>query len=527
MEEKYVFGIDLGTTYSCISYFDENGQSVVCKNVEGHDTTPSVVRLEEGSDAVVGDAAKSTAGIYPENTIQFVKARIGRDASFNYGPGLAYTTTPVAVSAEILKKLARDASTYTNSEVKRVVITVPAYFGDPEKKATIQAGQEAGLEVLGIVEEPTAAAIHYGLSKSEVPENVIVFDLGGGTFDVTAMKIDGSKFTVLTTEGNHDLGGKNWDSALIDLVKEKFEETTGYDGEYETDVEQDLVIGCEQAKIVLTQAEKASVPVNIDRQYRAAIEVTRDEFEAVTANLLESAIELTRKVLDRLEEPVSKILLVGGSTYMPQVRRAVEEAFPQLQVFINDPNQSVSKGAAIYAFTKYIQQVDDVQTEVDENPTDQEAAKKVEQVQLPTYTAAAATLPSKAQSIVVTSVATKSLGIRILLDRQPKINNLILKDTVLPAKVTKVYGTAEANAREISLDIFQVNNFDEYYEVDEDLMIGNAVLKLNGDLPEGAPIEVTLEIADDGLIHVKGVDLTNNAVIEADIQNDAYTLQQS
>ena len=518
MEEKYVFGIDLGTTYSCISYFDENGQAVVCQNIEGGSTTPSVVRMEPGSEPVVGITAKNTAVIYPENTIQFVKARIGKDASFNYGPDFSQTTTPVEVSSEILKKLARDASAYTNSEVKRVVITVPAYFGDPERKATRQAGFDAGLDVLSIIEEPTAAAVYYGFTKSENSETVVVFDLGGGTFDVTAMKINnGKEFVTITTEGDHDLGGKNWDNALIDLVKSKFEEQTGYDGEYDSDIEQDLLIACEQAKIILTSAEKASVTVNVDRQHKAAINVTREEFEDVTSNLLENAINLTKKVVDRITEPVNKILLVGGSTYMPQVKAAIEREFPSFQIFINDPNESVSKGASIFAFSQYI-------ADVKENEAKSGSSETVPEVTLAGYKPEIiATLGGEVPTIV--TVATKSLGVGILLNGKPKINNLIMKDSALPVSVTNVYGTFEANAVNIPIKVYQVNNFEEYYDVDEDLVIGTAMLKLDGDLPAGSPIEVTLSISEDGLIHVKAVDKTKNAVIEANIENDAYTVQ--
>jgi molecular chaperone DnaK (HSP70) len=529
MEEKYVFGIDLGTTYSCISYFDENGQSIPCQNVEGSTTTPSVVRLEPGSNPVVGLAAKNTAVLYPDYTIQFVKSRIGKDSSFKYGPDFSEETTPIAVSAEILKKLASDAAAYTNSEVKRVVITVPAYFGDSEKKATLQAGLDAGLDVLSVVEEPTAAAIYYGLNKSDKPETVIVFDLGGGTFDVTAMKIDGKKFSVITTEGDHDLGGKNWDAALINLVKEKFQDMTGYDGEYDSDIEQELVIGCEQAKIILTQADKATVPVKIDREYKGVVEVTREEFDLVTTNLLNSAISLTKKVIERLPEPATKILLVGGSTFMPQVKEAIEREFPQLAIFSNEPNESVSKGAAIYAYNRYIAEQASVETTIiDGTPETSDTGSsnggtKTIGGEIKTYE----NIKSLAgESIIITTIANKSLGVRILLDGKPTINNLILKDTELPTSCTEVYGTNEPNATRIPINIYQANNYDEYYEVDDNLMIGTAMLELSGDLPQHSPIEVTLAIEVDGLIHVKAVDKTNGVEVKAEIENDAYTKKQ-
>lgn len=522
MEEKYVFGIDLGTTYSCISYLDENGQTVVCPSIEGSSTTPSVVRLEEGTDPIVGEAAKNTAVIYPDNTIQFVKARIGKDASFNYGPGLELTTTPIAVSAEILKKLAADASNYTNSEVKRVVITVPAYFGDPEKKATQQAGIDAGLDVLGIVEEPTAAALYYGVTKSESDENVIVFDLGGGTFDVTAMSISGNEYKVITTEGDHDLGGKNWDAALIELVKSKFEEETGWDEGYESDIEQELVINSEKAKVMLTGADTTSVPVNIDRQHKAAIKITRAEFDECTATLMERAIDLTRKVIERVDTPIKKLLMVGGSTYMPQVKEALEKAFPDMELYINEPNSAVSKGAALYAYTLLCNPAP-ASTPAEGPDEETEKEKQVERRQLiGQYEELHHTeIGGILEDTVLKTVATKSLGIRILYDGKPKVYNLIKKDTELPVSHTEVFPTADEGAKIIPLDVYQINDYVEYYDVDDDLKIGTAVLKIHTELPKGSPIEVTLSISIDGLIHVRGVDLTHQCEIEADIENDA------
>lgn len=522
MAEKYVFGIDLGTTYSCIGYFDENGQCVTCQSLEGESTIPSVVRMEPGSDPIVGNAAKNTAILYPELTIQFVKSRIGIDQSFAYGPDQSYTTTPVDVSAEILKKIANDGSVYTNSDVKRVVITVPAYFGDSEKRATKEAGEKAGLDVLGIIEEPTAAAIYYGMNKSEQAENVIVFDLGGGTFDVTAMEIKDKSFRTITTEGDHDLGGKNWDVALIDLVKEKFREETGFDDEYDPDIEQDLLIACEEAKKILTQAESTVVPVKVDRQYKAAINITRQEFDDATSSLLESAVSLTKKVIDRVDLPLTKILLVGGSTYMPQVRKAIEENFPQLEIFFNEPNTAVAKGASIYAFMKYIQGVEFGESgEAPEGSVPGDTAtlptEKIETYEnIATLPGIMAKLPSK-----IITVANKSLGIRIYLNGELKINNLIMKDTELPVSVSETYGTNEDNAKLIPIDLFQVNNFEKYYDVDKDLQIGTAMLELDGTLPKNSPIEVTLSLAEDGCVHVIGKDLTHNAMIEADIVSDA------
>ena len=514
MEEKYVFGIDLGTTYSCISYFDENGQTVVCQNSEGVSTTPSVVRLERGTNPVIGMPAKNTAILYPDNTIQYVKSRIGKDASFCYGEGLTEITTPIAVSSLILRKLADDASKYTNSKVKRVVITVPAYFGDPERKATKQAGIDAGLDVLSIIEEPTAAAVYYGFSKSGNTENVLVFDLGGGTFDVTAMKITFDKrFVTLTTDGDYDLGGKNWDNALIELVKSKFEDETGYDGEYDNDIEQDLLISCEQAKIVLTSAEKASVTVNIDRQHRAAIEITRKEFDDVTSNLLDTAIERTKSVIGRISEPVNKILLVGGSTYMPQIHEAIKREFPSFEIYINEPNESVSKGASIFAYSQYAKSQND----------DDFLPGSYDEDTLPSYD----NIDSLVSNIPkIVTVTTKSIGVgcyRRELERDIVVN-LIQKDTKLPASVVEYFYPVNDYQKNVCFRVFQSNNYDDVYEIDESLIIGEAVKKKKKHFMKSDNIKTTILVSEDGLIHLEAVNERTNEFVEVNIENDAYSV---
>ena len=231
-QETTTFGIDLGTTYSCISYL-KDGHPTVCLNLEGDRTTPSVVRMMiEDTVPVVGKTAKDTSVIYPDDTIQFVKSKIGKVESFEIGqPDARRTVTPEQVSSEILKKLASDAEKYTNMPVKDVVITVPAYFGYNEREATKRAGIEAGLNVISIVEEPTAAAFYYLCEQDDTDATVCVYDLGGGTFDVTAIKKEGTAITCLTTDGDHDLGGKNWDQELIEHVLLRFREETGLEDE--------------------------------------------------------------------------------------------------------------------------------------------------------------------------------------------------------------------------------------------------------------------------------------------------------
>jgi molecular chaperone DnaK (HSP70) len=518
---SYVFGIDLGTTYSCISYL-KDGHPVVCQSLEGENTTPSVVRmLPEEEAPVVGRTAKDMAVIYPDYTIQFVKSKIGHVESFEYGAeGEKQTTTPVAVSAEILKKLAQDASAYTNTTVKDVVITVPAYFGNNEKDATREAGIQAGLNVIDIVEEPTAAAFYYGCEKSSEDEVICIFDLGGGTFDVTAMKMEAGAMTVLTTDGNHDLGGRNWDAELIAMVEEKFRDQTGYDEEFDSEILQDLQLKCEAAKRQLTNAPKADIALTIDRKNKAVITITREEFDARTGFLLATAIDLTRAVFDRVEErgeKISKILLVGGSTVMPQVAEAIKSEF-NMTPEMNEPNEAVSKGASIYAAWKVkysdkytIIEEDDGSTSViipEYDETGESGEKDMpngEKVSLGGRKINF-TLPQKIdRDGIIKSIATKSFGIKAYVNQVMKIVNLIKKDTLLPFSTTQTFGTFEANMQNVSIELFQSESYEDHYDEEEGVKIGDSILEgLPAGLPADSPIDITFTLAENGLIEITG-----------------------
>lgn len=520
-ERSYVFGIDLGTTYSCISYL-KDGRPEVCQSMEGENTVPSVVRmLPEDGEPVAGRTAKDMAVIYPDHTMQFIKSKIGHVPTVEYGyEGEKMTTTPEAVSAEILKKLARDAAAYTNTEVKDVVITVPAYFGNNEREATREAGVQAGLNVIDIVEEPTAAAFYYGCEKSEQDEVICIFDLGGGTFDVTAMKMEAGSLRVLTTDGDHDLGGKKWDKELIDLVEEKFREQTGYDEEFDTDILQDLQLKCENAKKQLSSATSASVAINVDRKNKAQVTVTREEFDARTDYLLSSAIDLTREVFNRVEEKghkIDKILLVGGSTFMPQVKERIQEEFG-LVPELNEPNEAVSKGACIYCAWKILNAVGKV-TETGgagEGETEAGGDEVIEVVETDRGTKVITIggedgntrvieLPTGIADRKIITVATKSFGIRVLIDGQPRIANLILKDTVLPVHSTNRFSTSVENQKDVKIELFQSEFYEADYDIEEGINIAESVLEgLPEGLPKHAPLDITITLTESGMIEITG-----------------------
>ncbi len=525
-EMTTTFGIDLGTTYSCISYL-KDGHPTVCLSLEGEHTTPSVVRMmPEDPEPVVGKTAKDTSLLYPDDTIQFVKSKIGKMESFEIGdPDNRRSVTPVAISAEILKKLAADASAYTNMEVKDVVITVPAYFGYAEREETANAGREAGLNVVSIVEEPTAAAFYYLCEKDDTDATVCVYDLGGGTFDVTTIKKEGSTIQVITTDGDHDLGGKNWDAELINLVESKFREATNLDEdeELESDFMQELQIKCETAKMQLTSAPSASIALSLDRQHKANIVITREEFDEITSSLLQTSIDLTRKVIDETEEKgykIDKLLLVGGSSKMPQVEAALTSEFGGRvgEILVNEPDESVSKGACIYCAWSLLHTVEG--TAFSGENAD-ESADKLANIEHDETTGATRftitgkdgterkvefTLPSAIAAAKIVTVATKSFGIETIdADGNPKITNLICKDDILPAVFEQTFGTNSDNQTEVWIKLYQSELKDKCYEVDYGVFLGDSSLKgIPANLPAGTPVDICITLNEQGLIVITG-----------------------
>ena len=531
-EVSTTFGIDLGTTYSCISYM-KDGRATLCASKEGEYTTPSVVQMEPSEPApVVGKTAKETSLFYPEYTIQFVKSKIGIVESFEIGDeDNKRTVTPIEISAEILKKLAADAAADSNMSVKDVVITVPAYFGNNERDATIQAGKLAGLNVIGLVEEPTAAAFYYLCEKNDADATVCVFDLGGGTFDITAIQKKGTEIKVITSEGDHDLGGKNWDDALITLVEEKFRDATDMSEDETLDDEefmQKLQLGCEQAKKQLSSATTASIPLNFDRQHRANIVITREEFDQVTFTLLERSLVLTRQVFAYLREKdinVDKLLLVGGSSRMPQVEAALKKEFSGTvdEILVNEPDFSVAKGASIYCAWAMLNQIDvdkefdtGVVSENGEAVTEKVIDKHIDEESGSTIFSIEGTdgskrevvvpqLPGTLQNIEIKTVATKSFGIRVLINGENNISNLILKDTILPAVFEQSFGTNYNDQRDLSIALYQSDLRDSVYDPEYGIVIGNSALTgLPEGLPANSPVNIKIELSTDGVIVITG-----------------------
>jgi molecular chaperone DnaK len=341
-------GIDLGTTFSAIAWVNEHGVPEVIPNAEGDRITPSVILFEE-DDVVVGTYAKQAATVYPEQVVEFVKRQMGDDNyRFRYR-GRDYNAEEL--SHFVLAKLKHDAELKLGVPVTQAVITVPAYFNDKQRRATLRAGRLAGLDVLALLNEPTAAAFAYGLNSMVGKSRVLVFDLGGGTFDVTLVDMGNREINVIATRGDHLLGGKDWDDALIDHVAQLFIDRHGVDPRTNLVSLHDLRAKCVSAKISLSRKPK----VNIFHDYAGKVlrvTIEREEFEALTKTLLDRCEQLTAEVLQDVGisvDTVDTVLLAGGSTRMPMVREMLLRVFQKPAATDINPDEAIALGAALTA----------------------------------------------------------------------------------------------------------------------------------------------------------------------------------
>jgi molecular chaperone DnaK (HSP70) len=517
---KYVYGIDLGTTYSCIAYVDETGRASVINNSEGTNTTPSVVNFASPTNVVVGQVAKEAAVTEPARTKAFVKRLMGKEKFAINCDGRDFS--PQEVSSYILRKLTDDASKLINAEVKDVVVTCPAYFGAAERDATKKAGDIAGLNVLEVISEPVAAAISYGYAKEQERKTILVYDLGGGTFDVTVMNISSDLIEVICCEGDHELGGKDWDETVMRYVADEFAAKTGYSEELDASTREDLRLKVENAKKQLTGREET--PVSLDAAgLRARIGLSRSVFDELTAALLNKTIDLTDKAIEIARAKnceIDEIMLVGGSTRMPQVTKILQEKYGK-EPKILDPDEAVAKGAALYAVDVYI----NMQKSIFKWEEEQKAGgggsalPPVENTADFKDTLSGAVKAQKMRRIIVAT--TKSYALKVLVDgKEEKCNNLIIKNSQMPEgsiSVSKRFGTAEADQDSAELVVYESDDMDEYYDVDDDLIIGTAALDLPGNLPANSPIEVTFTLNKEGLLLVHGKDLSSNKDITAEM----------
>ena len=531
---KYVFGIDLGTTYSCIARVDETGRAEVIKNLEGENVTPSVVAFEDDS-VIVGSDAKDESSIKPETTVMLVKSYMGKKTSmidYNGEPKM-----PEEISSYILKKLARDTSEQLGVEVKDVVITCPAYFGTAERTATKNAGKIAGLNVLEIISEPTAAAIYYGCTRKHDEKTVLVYDLGGGTFDVTVMRINADKIEVVCSDGDHDLGGKNWDETLMSYLINQFSQKVGYEVEPDEYLDQRLREMAEKLKKRLTATTKASGILEGDAK-QEKLSVTREDFDRMTSIYLRETMNKVETVLEISKNKgyqIDEVLLVGGSTRMPQVKETLEAKFGKEKVYFLEPDEAVAKGAAIHAVNVYVnnqknlsekdfESEENIKVNIDGDIKELNAKDYKEKL---SFSPEIMSLGGKAREVVMTT--TKSFALNPIVNGRQIGYNMIIKNQLMNngfLEVSKVFGTYLPNQETVDITIYENDSMEEYFELEENLKLGKVNLELPKNLPKGSPIEITLKLTKEGILEVKGLDKTSNKEVKVEMNTKGIMSKQ-
>lgn len=511
-----VVGIDLGTTFSVIAHVNDHAQEDIIQNAESERITPSVIMFDD--DVVtVGKIAKQHASSVPEQIVEFVKREMGKPKGMSEGEylrefnGKAYSAEEL--SALILQKLKQDAEAELNEEITDAVITVPAYFKDAERQATRIAGEIAGLNVLQVVNEPTAAALAYGIDQHGSDQTCFVFDLGGGTFDVTIMKVSGSKLEMIGTNGDHRLGGKDWDDKIITYVAQTFEDEHGENPLQDLHAYQDIQSTAISAKESLSQRQKARIRCSYNGK-SSNVEVTREKFEELAADLVERCRMLCDVVLDEAEmtwEDIDTVLLVGGSTRMPMVQEMITKiSGKSINPREVNPDDAVALGAAIQGT---LRQLEDVTGGTSDTTTEEDIADAV----MERFIA-----PDGELAITVTDGATHNLGLVVYesADSEGAIHVMIAKMTPVPCEIADRFGTLVPNQNSLLVEVIQGLAQDQK-EDDvikfEHLKIGECRLELPPGLPEGSPVDVTYKYNLDQRLEVtaKGPDgRTANVTID-------------
>lgn len=483
-----IVGIDLGTSTSCVSIY-ENGQATVIANAEGFRTTPSVVGFSKSGERLVGTQAVRQAVTNPKKTIHSVKRLIGHKYSEieNVAKLVAYDVvakdngdaavkvdetiySPEEISSMILAKLKRDAEAYLGTEIKQAVITVPAYFSDSQRQATKDAGKIAGLEVLRIINEPTAAALAYGIDKKENDKTIVVFDIGGGTSDTSILECGDGVFEVLATNGDSLLGGKDFDEALVKYIANKFKGETGVDVSKDPQALQRLTEAAEKAKCELSTAQSSEInlpfiSMNADGPVHLNETITRAKFEELVSGIFdkfEEKCQICLKDSGKALSDIDEIILVGGSTRIPYIQNFAKRVFGKDVNKSINPDEAVSMGASIQA--------------------------------------AVLAGDDSMGDIVLLDVTSLSLGIETMGGVMTK---MIERNTTIPTKKTEMFSTAADNQPAVTIKIFQ----GERERATDNKLVGE--FNLDGILPapRGVPqIEVTFDLDANGILNVSAID---------------------
>lgn len=537
-----VIGIDLGTTFSAMAYLDTNGHPTTIPNAEGELTTPSAVLFEKSGDIVVGREARRAAMSEPDSVAECVKRHIGDP----YYPKLINGNrfSPVEISALILVKLIQDARKKIGT-IDGVVITVPAYFDEGRRQATAQAGSLAGVKVIDIINEPTSAALAYAyrgftapgmlgagaaVTLPDAPSRVVlVYDLGGGTFDVTVLRIEGKNLTVLATSGDVRLGGRDWDDRLFKHMADAFIRAHGEDPREHPVSTQNLMMAAEETKKILSARRQTNYMVtHAGKQFSG--EITRAQFEELTQDLLyrsENRLSRIIKQANLTWEQVDQVLAVGGSTRMPQVLEMLKRVTGREADCSLSPDEAVAQGAAIHAAICATTQ----SRRRPPIPTTSVPGAKPSGTRPPPPPAAAAA-PSPFQppvadllgSIHTTNVNAHSLGVIVITqENRQRVSRLVPHNTGLPCAVKKQFGTVRDRQTVVTVRIVE----GESREPDECIPVGECTIEqLPDGLPRGSPVEVTFRYDNSGRLHVDAMELTSGKRATVSIDRGAGAAQK-
>lgn len=470
-KKEFVVGIDLGTTNSVIAWMKPDGTVEVIPNAEGGRITPSIVAFTKSGEILVGEPAKRQMILNPERTIKSIKRKMGSDYKVRIDDK---EYTPQEISAFILKKMKKDAEEYLGGEIKKAVITCPAYFNDAQRQATKEAGIIAGFDVLRIINEPTAAALAYGLDKAGKEQKVLVYDLGGGTFDVSILEIGDGVIEVIATSGNNHLGGDDFDQRLIDWMAEEFKKQHGVDLREDRQALQRLRDAAEKAKIELSTKMETEVSLPFiavsptGQPLHLEMRITRSLFESLTRDLVEMTrgpIETALNDAKLSPQDIDEIILVGGMTRVPMVQRFIREFFGKEPNKSVNPDEAVAIGAAIQAAIL------------------------------------AGTEGAKGRDIVLVDVTPLTLGIEV---KGGLFEPIIPRNTKIPVRKSKIFTTVEDYQTEVEIRVYQ----GERPIARDNIFLGSFKLVGIPPAPRGVPqIEVAFDIDSDGIVHVSAKDL--------------------